>query len=95
MAEVMRGPHTRARPRTSKSAVLLWHIGAFVVVNLVLWIVDLVNGGGIGTMLWISIPWSLALGAHLMAYTPDRGDTNDRRSQDVLADERRREGEIR
>ena len=95
MAQVMRGPRTRPRPRTTKSAVLLWHVGVFVVVNLVLWIVDLVNGGGVGLAPWISIPWSFVLASHVMAYSLDRGDVTDRDAQNALADERRREGEIR
>ncbi|NNC42837.1 MAG: hypothetical protein HKO03_06340 [Acidimicrobiia bacterium] len=95
MAEVMRGPQARPRPTTTTTAVLKWHIIVFVVVNLVLWVVDVFNGGGIGTALWISIPWSFALGAHVIAYRSGNGEANELSAHDVSSDERRRETEIR
>ena len=95
MAEVMSGPRARHRPKTTRSIVLKWHVILFVVVNSVVWIVDLFNGGGIGTALWISIPWSFALGSHVMAYTLGEGEANELSAHDLSSDERRRETEIR
>lgn len=94
MAHVVSTPEVRARKRAEDYMALVSHIGAFVAVNTFLWILDIVQGGGVDYAYWTTIPWGLGLGFHIMAFST--GDnTESRRYQKYLVDERRRESEIR
>jgi hypothetical protein len=54
---------------------LLWHTGAFIVVNAFIWIQDIAIGGGVDYAYWITIPWGIGLTVHaLMFYRNHRRD---------------------
>ncbi len=48
---------------------LLWHIGAFLILNAFFWFLDLVIGQeGIQWAFWITLFWGLALAFHALAW---------------------------
>jgi len=56
-------------------ANLMWHIGAYVVVNALLWFQDIAAGGGLEYAYWVTIPWGVGLAAHITAYVVESHDT--------------------
>ncbi|MGB8360819.1 MAG: 2TM domain-containing protein [Acidimicrobiia bacterium] len=50
-----------------RSSEFLWHFGIFVVVNALIWAQDLATGGGVHAY-WVTVPWTIGLGAHAVAY---------------------------
>lgn len=55
---------TRSRELTD----VVLHATAFAIVNAFLWLQDLALGGGLEYAYWVTIPWGLALVAHVGAY---------------------------
>lgn len=78
--------HRRARYLTS----VVWHIGAFVIVNAFFWVLDGITGGGVTWAYWISIMWAFPLGFHVLAYAVDGRSLEEHKTQEYLADEDRR-----
>jgi hypothetical protein len=50
---------------------VLWHVGAFLIINAGFWVLDLIGGGGLGWSLWITGLWGVALAFHLLAFLID------------------------
>ena len=85
-------PEERARRRAKARTDMLWHIGAFVIINGFFWLLDWLTGAtGIQWAYWITIFWGFALAFHLLTYlVRDRGGEG-RVYERALAEERRRE----
>ncbi len=84
-------PEGRARKRVEDFSSLLWHAGAFVVVNSFLWFLDIVGGDGIQWAIWVTIPWAVGLAFHILAYLIDDRGREGRRYEKFLAEEQGRQ----
>ena len=84
-------PEGRARKRVNDLSSVLWHVGAFVIVNAFLWIVDIAGGGGVEWAYWTTIPWGIGLAFHIAAYFIEERGLEGRKYQQYLAEERERE----
>jgi hypothetical protein len=61
-------PEEQARRATYLTG-LMWHVGAFLIVNAFLWVLDAIVGqSGIQWAFWITLFWGLALAFHVLAY---------------------------
>lgn len=81
----------QARRRANYLTGLMWHIGAFAVLNAFFWLLDLMIGtSGLQWAYWITLFWGLALAFHIVAYLIDGRGVQDRKTQQYLAEERRR-----
>jgi hypothetical protein len=81
-------PVERARHRARYLSALLWHAGAFVVLNAFFWILDLLLGAsGIQWAHWITLFWGLALAFHGLAYLIDGRHLEERKTRQYLAEE--------
>jgi hypothetical protein len=79
----------RARRRARYLTGLLWHVGAFVIINAFFWLLDLATGPpGIQWADWITLPWGFALAFHALAWFIDGRDLEARRAQQYLDDPR-------
>ncbi|TIC87550.1 2TM domain-containing protein [Nocardioides sp. GY 10113] len=55
----------RARALTD----LLWHVGAFLILNAFFWILDLVVGqSGLQWAFWLTLFWGLGLAFHVLSF---------------------------
>jgi hypothetical protein len=81
---------TRARRRAKYLTGLLWHVGAFVVLNAFFWILDLATGGGVTWAYWLTGAWALALAFHALAWLIDGRGVEDRKTEQYLEEDRRR-----
>ncbi len=88
----MQTPEARALRRAKYLTGLLWHAGAFVIINAFFWIMDLGLGAeGLQWSFWITAGWGFALAFHALAYFVDGRQLQDRKSHQYLEEERRRE----
>jgi hypothetical protein len=86
-------PEERARKRARYLSGLLWHAGAFLIINAFFWILDVaVDGGGLDWAFWITGVWGFALAFHALAYFVDGRGVEERKYRQYLEDERRVEG---
>ena len=86
-------PEEMARRRARYLTGLLWHVGAFVIVNAAFWALDLWLGDpGADWAMWITGVWGFALAFHVLAYLIDGRQLEDRLTRTYLAG-RRHEGE--
>jgi apolipoprotein N-acyltransferase len=76
----------RAQRRAKALTDVIWHIGAFVILNGFFWLLDAITGGGITWAFWITIPWALALAFHLLAWYV-QGRQIEERATDRYLDE--------
>ncbi len=75
----------RARRRAKYLVDLLWHAGAFLIINAAFWIMDLTLGApGIQWAIWVTAPWAFALVFHALAYAIDGRDLERRRAEHYL-----------
>jgi apolipoprotein N-acyltransferase len=81
---------SRARRRARYLSGLLWHAGAFVIINGFFWILDVAGPGGVDWASWITCVWALALAFHGLAYLIDGRQLEEHKTQQYLEDERRR-----
>jgi hypothetical protein len=97
MSTVDAGPadqplEARARRRAKYLTGLLWHTGAFLIINAFFWILDLtLAGGGLDWAFWITGVWAFALAFHALAYYVDGRGVEEQKYEQYDADERRRE----
>jgi 2TM domain len=85
-------PEEQARKRARYLTGLLWHTGAFVIVNAFFWTLDLGLGrGGLQWAFWITGAWGFALAFHVLAYYVD-GRSVEARTYARSLDERPRRG---
>jgi len=76
--------------RRAKALVgLLWHIGAFIIINAFMWFLDLWTGPGIQWAYWITISWGIGLAFHVLAWFLDGRQVERRLTQRYLEKERR------
>jgi 2TM domain len=74
-----------ARRRARYLAGLLWHTGAFLIINAFFWILDLTLGdGGADWAFWITGVWGFALGFHALAYYVDGRGVEEQKFQQYL-----------
>ncbi len=78
-------PEERAAQRVSEYTALMWHIAAYVIINLFLWII--VSEAA----LWVTIGWGIGLAFHIAAYVIGDDSPSNRRYQKFLSEERARE----
>jgi len=65
-------PEAQARRRARYLVGLLWHAGAFLIINASFWILDLTLGqSGLQWAFWITGVWGFALAFHALAYYVD------------------------
>ena len=84
-------PEERARRRAKYLSGLLWHAGAFVIINAFFWILDLsVGQTGVQWAFWITGVWGFALAFHALAYLVDGRQLEERKAQQYLEEEHRR-----
>ncbi len=61
-------PQEQAR-RAKYLTGVMWHVGAFLIINVFFWVLDLVTGeSGIQWAFWITLFWGFALAFHVLAY---------------------------
>lgn len=83
-------PEARARHRARYLSGLLWHLGAFLIINGAFWILDLTIGqDGLQWAFWITGFWGFALLFHLLAYIVDGRQLEERKTRQYLEEERR------
>jgi hypothetical protein len=81
----------QARRRAQYLTGLMWHLGAFVVLNAFFWLLDLMTGvSGLQWAYWITLFWGLALAFHIVAYLIDGRAVRERKTRQYLAQEQRR-----
>ena len=76
----------RARVRAAATVGMLWHVASFVIINAVLWALDLMTGGGLTWAMWITIPWAFGLAFHVVSWWIDDGQLEDRLTDYYLRD---------
>jgi hypothetical protein len=82
----------RARRRAKYLTGVLWHVGAFVIINAFFWILDLTVGqSGLQWAYWITAVWGFGLVFHLLAYYIDGRGVEQGKYQKYLAEEQERE----
>jgi hypothetical protein len=48
---------------------VMWHVGAFLIINVFFWVLDLITGQeGVQWAYWITLFWGFALAFHVLAY---------------------------
>ena len=74
---------TELAARRAKSFTdLAWHIGAFVILNAMVWALDLFIGqSGLQWAYWITAFWGVALAFHVLAYLIDGRQVERRRAE--------------
>ena len=76
-----------ARKRAKYLTGLLWHTGAFVIVNGFFWILDAATDGGITWAFWITLFWGLGLAFHVLTYLIQGRQLVERKTAAYLEDE--------
>ncbi len=61
----------------SPGADLAVHAVVFLLVNAFLWIQNVLVSGTIDYALWVTVPWAIGLGVHLLAFLMNRGRASD------------------
>lgn len=82
----------RAQKRSKDFTGMLWHIVTFLVVNGLLWALDIAGGGGVDWAFWLTIFWGIALVFHIAWYFIDVANSG-KRYERFLADEQRKSAE--
>lgn len=85
----------RARRRAAYLSGLLWHAGAFVIINTFFWFLDASGAGGVNWAFWITATWGFALAFHALAYFVDGRNLEEQKMQEYLAAEKEREALLR
>ena len=78
-----------ARARAKATVDLVWHVGAFVIVNAAFWVMDLALGdGGLDWALWITALWGFALAFHVLTWLIQGRQLEARKARQYLDDDR-------
>lgn len=68
---------------------LLWHLGAFVIINAFFWLLDASTGpDGVQWAYWITLFWGFALLFHVLAWMIDGRQLERRRAERYAAQDR-------
>ena len=82
----------RARKRARALTDLVWHVGAFVITNAFLWMLDLFLGQeGAQWAYWVTAAWGFALAFHVLSYLVSGRQMEERKAQQYLEQERDKE----
>ena len=84
----------RARMRAHAFTGLLWHIGAFVIINGFFWLLDGYTDDRLTWAYWITAAWGFALAFHVLAWLIDGRQIEARRAAKYLAEERARDDSV-
>lgn len=83
-SEKAQTPEQRAQRRAKYLSGLMWHAGAFFIINAFFWILDIAGGNGLNWAIWITAVWGFALAFHALAYWIDGRDVEDRKTRQYL-----------
>jgi hypothetical protein len=78
----------RARKRASEWTEVTWHVASYAIVNVLLWFIDIGQGGGLNWAFWPTIGWGFAVAFHVAHYVMDVSGQEGRKFQQFLAEER-------
>lgn len=85
---VKMSPEATARKRARYLTGLLWHVGAFVIINGFFWLLDVMIGAeGVQWAYWITLFWGLGLAFHAVAWYVDGRNLEERKTREYLDDE--------
>lgn len=84
---VSRLSEEHAHRRAEEWMSLVRHASAFVVVNALIWVVDLGMGSGLGWAAWVTIPWALGLLFHVADFVLGGSSVNDRKFDQLIEQE--------
>ena len=83
-------PEAQARNRARYLTGLVWHAGAFLIINVFFWVMDLTLGAsGLDWAPWITAVWGFALAFHALAYLVAGRQMEDRKTRQYLEDRTR------
>ena len=91
--QVLSTPEERAQRRAKELTDLLWHAGSFLIINVFLWALDIIGGDGVNWAYWVTIGWGVGLAFHALNYFIDVRRWTDKKAEQFLEEERRREAE--
>lgn len=78
-------PEDQARRRARYFVGLVWHVGAFLIINASFWILDLTLGRpGLQWAFWITGVWGFALAFHALAYYVDGRSIEERKYEQFM-----------
>ncbi|MEQ6900561.1 2TM domain-containing protein [Nocardioides sp. YIM 152588] len=81
----MAAAEKRARALTD----LQWHVGAYVILNVFFWILDLAVGqSGLQWAFWVTLFWGLGLAFHVLSYMVEGRQVERRAARRYERDER-------
>ena len=79
-----------AQRRAEYFTGLMWHIGTFVIINVLLWVLDIAVGAdGVQWAWWVTLMWGVALLFHALAWLIDGRQVERRRAERYLDEARR------
>ena len=78
-------PEERAAKRVKDRSDVMWHVAAYVIINVFMWFI------APQAAFWITLGWGLGLAFHVAYYFIGDDDTDNPRYQRYLAEERARE----
>ena len=82
----------RARERARAFTDLMWHAGAFVIINAMIWMLDLITGAsGVQWAYWVTIFWGIGLAFHVLTYLIEDSGASERKYEEFLSEEQRRQ----
>ena len=74
-----------AKRRAHYLAGLIWHVGAFTIINVVFWMMDLFLGqGGLQWAYWITAGWGFGLAFHALAYLVDGSQLEEHKTRKYM-----------
>jgi hypothetical protein len=82
-------PEERAAKRAKYLTGLMWHAGAFVIINAFFWLLDAWGEGGINWAYIITAAWGFALAFHALAYWVDGRQVEERKARQYLREEQK------
>ena len=89
MTSTTKTPEATAHARARYLTGLLWHVGAFVIINGFFWLLDLTVGAdGAQWAYWITGVWGLGLAFHVLAWSINGRDVEGRKTRQYLDDQR-------
>ena len=85
-------PEEQAQRRARSLTALLWHIGAFVIVNGFFWLMDYSLGTpGMQWAYWITAIWGFGLLFHILAWFIQGRDLEGRKTREYLDQSQQRD----
>ncbi len=75
-----------AQRRAKYLTGVMWHVGAFVIINTFFVVLDAIGAAGLTWILWIIGVWGFALAFHVLAYLVDGRQVEHRKAAEYLAE---------